>query len=68
MANKTGLKLGSRIPPGGHIGGFTTFSVSLETLLLINNGRIAVATTYVMASVGLCLLVFGWDQDRVAAC
>jgi CrcB protein len=49
----------------GVLGGFTTFSAfSLETLLLINNGRIAVATTYVMASVGLCLLSV-WLGSRI---
>lgn len=49
----------------GILGGFTTFSAfSLETLLLINNGRIAVATTYVMASVGLCLLSV-WLGSRI---
>ena len=49
----------------GVLGGFTTFSAfSLETLLLINNGRIAVATTYVSTSVGLCLLGV-WLGSRV---
>lgn len=41
----------------GVLGGFTTFSAfSLETLLLINSGRIIVAVSYAFASIGFCLL------------
>ena len=41
----------------GVLGGFTTFSAfSLETLQLINSGRIAAAGTYVIAAICLCLL------------
>ena len=41
----------------GVLGGFTTFSAfSLDTLLLLNNGRVVVAITHALASVSLCLL------------
>ncbi len=41
----------------GLLGGFTTFSAfSLETLQLLNSGRLAAAGGYIMASVGLCLM------------
>ncbi|MGB0998418.1 MAG: fluoride efflux transporter CrcB, partial [Pseudomonadales bacterium] len=36
----------------GVLGGFTTFSAfSLDTLLLLNNGRVVAAITYALASV-----------------
>ena len=41
----------------GVLGGFTTFSAfSLETLLLINDGRMTMAVVYTLATVALCLL------------
>ena len=41
----------------GILGGFTTFSsFSLETLLLLNNGELVRAGSYVAASVALCLV------------
>lgn len=50
----------------GVLGGFTTFSAfSLDTLLLINNGRLATAAVYALATVGLCLLGV-WLGSKVA--
>ncbi|MGJ8670141.1 MAG: fluoride efflux transporter CrcB [Oceanococcus sp.] len=41
----------------GLLGGFTTFSsFSLETLRLIEQGRVGIAASYVLSSVALCLL------------
>ena len=41
----------------GVLGGFTTFSAfSLDTLLLLNDGRFMAALGYVLASVCFCLL------------
>jgi CrcB protein len=50
----------------GVLGGFTTFSAfTLETLLLLNNGRIVIASGYVIASVCFCM-VGVWLGSRVA--
>lgn len=41
----------------GFIGAFTTFSTfSLETLMLLQEGRVTAAFTYIFSSVGVCLL------------
>ncbi|MCF7982747.1 MAG: fluoride efflux transporter CrcB [Pseudomonadales bacterium] len=41
----------------GFIGAFTTFSTfSLETLMLLQEGRVTAALTYIFSSVGVCLL------------
>jgi len=41
----------------GVLGGFTTFSAfSVQTLVLIQDGRLPIALGYITASLGLCLL------------
>lgn len=41
----------------GFVGAFTTFSTfSLETLVLIQDGRLIAAMTYIISSVVICLL------------
>ena len=54
----------------GVLGGFTTFSsFSLDTLLLVQQGAVARATAYVVASVLVCLAatVAGMALARAAA-
>ena len=54
----------------GVLGGFTTFSAfSLDTLFLIERGRVAVAAGYVAGSVGLSMLglVLGLKLARMVA-
>jgi len=52
----TGTTLGALLMTGV-LGGFTTFSAfSLDTLRLIEGGRMPLAAAYVLASVGLSLL------------
>jgi CrcB protein len=49
----------------GFLGGYTTFSsFSLETLTLINSGRVAYAVSYILASILLCLLAV-WLGTRI---
>ena len=51
----------------GFLGGFTTFSAfSLETVGLVEGGRITAATAYVLASLVGCVLA-AWAGQRLTA-
>jgi CrcB protein len=59
-ADRDPVRLGLMV---GVLGGFTTFSAySLQILRLIQDGRVAVAIAYALASVLLCLVAcwLGW--------
>jgi CrcB protein len=62
-----GGPMGHQLLMAGVLGGFTTFSAfSLQTLLLAQEGRWALAVVNVVASVALCLIAVagGWAVGK----